>query len=148
MCGQVSEYDTWHPREDSGKDNDRCSISDTTLSNEVSEPEEDHRTSGNDEHSREYDTPEITRIEYRRTIGSSDERVEEEDHPIALSESERNCEISSIIIDFLLSLFSLFLQRFERWDDDGEELDDDRSIDIRRKTHEDDRKTIESSSHE
>ncbi len=135
--------------EDSCEDDDRGTIPDTRLCDKIPEPEKDHRSSGDIEHSREYGSPEISSIDdLRTTIPCTDEGIEEVDHTVALSECEWNREVTSIVIHLLLSCFSLFFQWLERWDDHREELYDDRRIDIRRQSHEDDREVLETTTHD
>ena len=139
----------WHSGEDSGKDDDRCTIAYASLCDEITEPEEDHSTCSDEEHSREHDSKEVLRIDDRcSTRSRSYDAIEKVYHTIALREGKWYSEISCIVIDFFLSLLAFLLQGFERWYDDREQLDDDRSIDIRCESHEYDRELLESTSHD
>jgi hypothetical protein len=141
----------WHSRKYSCEDYDRRTIAYTHLCDEITEPEEDHSTCSDKEHSRKDDTEEVLRIDDRSSpsaCSSADDVIEEVDHTIALCECEWDGEVSGIVIDLFLSLFSFFFQSFERRHDDCEKLDDDRSIDIWCESHEHDRELLESTTHD
>jgi hypothetical protein len=149
LCRDIAQDMLWYSCEYTCKDNDRCTIAYSALCDEITEPEEDHRTSSDEEHSRKYDTQEIFRIDYRRSSYTcTDDTIEEINHTIALCKSKWDSEITSIIIDLFLSLFSFFLHGFERWHDDCEKLDDDSRIDIWCESHEDDRELLEPTTHD
>jgi hypothetical protein len=139
----------WYSCEYTGEDNDRCTIPYTTLGDQIPEPEEDHRTCSDEEHSRKYDAHEVLRIDDRRSsCPCTDDTIEKIDHTIALCECKWDGEISRIVIDLFLTLFSFFFQSFEGWNDDCEKLDDDRSIDIWSESHEDDGELLEPTTHD
>ena len=139
----------WYSGEDSSKNDDRCTIAYASLCDEITEPEEDHSTCSDEEHSREHDSKKVLRIDDRcSTRSCSYDAIEKVDHTIALREGKWYSEISCIVIDFFLPLLAFLLQGFERWYDDREQLDDDRSIDIRCKSHEYDRELLKSTSHD
>ncbi len=134
--------------EHSGKNDNRRTIPYARFRDNITEPEEDHRSCSDEEHRWKDDSPEIRSIDNLcATITCTNEGIEEVDHPIALCEREWDREIASIVIDLLLTLIAFFLQGLEGWDDDRKELDNDRRIDIRRKTHEDHGEMLESTSH-
>ncbi len=137
----------WNTRKNSGKDDDRTSVSDTKLGDEISKPKEDHRTCCDKCHRWEYYSPEVCCINNRDSTPCTYNGIEKVDHPIALCEREWNREVSCIVIELLLSLFSFLLERFKRGDNHCKKLDDDGCIDIWCKPHEDDREMLESPSH-
>lgn len=148
LCRNIVEDMLWHSCEDTCKDDDRCTVTDTSLRDEITEPEEDHRTSSNIGHSGEYYSPEVSRIDDRSSTSCSDNRIEEEDHTIALSKCKRNGEISSIVIELFLSLFTLFFEGIQRGHYHSQELYNDGRIDIWSKTHEYDRELLETTTHD
>ena len=137
-----------HSRKDSSKDNNRRTISDTELCYEITEPEEDHRPRRDKCHSGKDSSEKILCINNRSPSRTcTNKAIEEKYHPIALCKCERNSEVSCIVIDFLLSLFSFFFETFQRRNDHSKKLDNDRRIDIWGKSHEYNRKVLKSSTH-
>ncbi len=146
---QVPEDMLRHTCQYSCEDDNRTSVSDTSFCDKITKPEEDHSPCRDHNHRWEYHSPEVCRIDDRNSGRTrSDETIEEKNHPVALRESERKGEVSSIIIELLLTLFSFFFEGFERRNDNRKELDNNCRIDIRGKSHENYRELFETTSHE
>lgn len=137
---------SWNSCKYSSKDNNRTSISYSKFCDEITKPEKNHSSSSNKCHSRKHNSPEISSINDWCTA-STYNRIKKIYHTIALRKSERNSQISSIIIEFLLSLFSLLLEILKRWNNNRKKLNDNSCIDIWSKSHENNREILKSTSH-
>ena len=143
VCTKKTEERCRHTCKNARKDDNRSTITKPTLCNKITEPEEEVRSSCDDDHRRKHSSPEITGIDKVRPL-ATEEAIHKIDHSITLCKSERKSEISCIDSDLLLSLFTFFLEGFEFWYYYSHELHDDRRIDIWSETHENNRKILKS----
>jgi hypothetical protein len=138
----------WNSSENSSKDNNRRTVSNTKLCYEITEPKKNHCTSSNKCHRRENCSKKILCINNWGTSRTcTNKSIEEKNHPVALGKCKRNSEVSRIVINFLLSLFSLFFETLKRRNYHSKKLDNNGCVDIWSKSHEDNRKMLKSSTH-
>lgn len=114
-----------HACDDAREDKQRDTVANTLLRDELTEPHDEDATDRDVEHRKE-----DCRERHRNDVSRSS-TIEEDEETVALGKSEENAEPARIRIDRLLSLYTLFAERLKAREDDGTELENDGSVDVR-----------------
>ena len=109
---------------DTGEDDDRDAIAQTTFGDLLTHPHEEH--SASDEGNNGFQTETHTRIQHQTRLcfkSNGDTK--------GLEECQNNGAVAGVLRNLVLSSLTLFLQRLERRTCNGHQLHDDRCRDVR-----------------
>ena len=120
-----------------GKDDQRNTVADTTRGDLFAKPHQEHRAA--EQRDDGGDAEEPARIDHKAGTAFKADR-----DTIGLQRAEQHRTVAGVLVDDLAAGFAFLLQRFERGHDRGHELHDDRSGDVRHDTEGEDRHALDS----
>ena len=119
---------------DAGKDDQRHAIADAAVTDLLAEPHDEGRARGEGEDCHEPKSPallaQVAALQHERDRG-------------ALDDTEPNRQVARPLRDLAPPQLALFLKLFERRDDDGQQLQDDRRRDVGHDAQREDRELAE-----